>query len=480
MNNVSSVADLSGVATPAREHYNPAYDPLIDAIPGNGEEYAPTYWIATAGEPPADDGPITHDIDADVVIIGSGFTGLNAAIALARDYGIKATVLEANRVAWGCSTRNGGQAQCASGRLSRSQWIHRWGLDVAKQMHQECVDAFHYFEHMISDIDCEQQPGGHWYLAHKTGVIPKMEKEAKLLRETFHYDCTMHSAEEVRREIIDDHECVGAMHEPLGIGIHAGKLAFAYLRKARALGAQVHPASPVMGWETRNGFHYLHTPGGIVKAKVVGVATGGYTGQFLHKDFKNRLMPILSNNMVTRPLTKAEIEAAGLHTTRFCTDTRILRHYYRLMPDGSFQIGSRSAITGHAAPDKKYEDMLIRDMHRKFPALRDVTIKYSWWGWVDVSHDMMPRIVQPNPKESIFYSIGYGGNGVMYSAQAGRRLATLMAGKKDGGFTLPIFQDALPFPNVRNVVTSEIFAPYRRLGQRWLYHWYYLKDEVMK
>lgn len=86
-------------ATQASRPYDPAYDPLVSATPGEGRDYAPTYWVATAGEPPADDGPVMGDIDADVVIVGSGFTGLTAAIVLAEKYGIKATVLEANRSA---------------------------------------------------------------------------------------------------------------------------------------------------------------------------------------------------------------------------------------------------------------------------------------------------------------------------------------------------------------------------------------------
>ncbi|TAM87151.1 MAG: FAD-binding oxidoreductase [Candidimonas sp.] len=479
MNTTNPPSNSPSHATPAQDRYDPAYDPLEDGSPGRGREYAPTYWIGTAGDPPPDDGPVQGDMDVDVAIIGSGFTGLNAAIALARDYGIQATVLEANRSSWGCSTRNGGQAQCASGRLSRSQWIARWGLATARRMHQECVDGMEYFKQMIADIDCEQQPGGHWYIAHRPSVMPRLEKEAKLLRETFNYDARMVDAATVRRDWVDDHECAGAMHEPEGIGIHAGKLAFAYLRKARALGAKVHPASPVIGWETKNGIHHLKTPNGIVRAKAVGVATGGYTSQTLHRELRNRLMPILSNSIATRPLTDAEVAEAGIHTTQFFTDTRILRHYYRLMPDHSLQIGSRSAITGRAAPDKKYEDLLISDMHRKFPSLKHVGPKYSWWGWVDVSHDMMPRIVQPDPKLSIYYSLGYGGNGVMYSAQAGRRLAMLIAGKPDGAFDLPIFRGRLPFPNVREMITSEFFAPYRRIGQRLLYKWYYLKDEVL-
>ena len=81
-------------ASPAASHYDPRYDPLIDTHPGHGRGYAPTYWVATAGEPPEDDGPVSGDQDVDVAIIGSGFTGLCCAIFLARRHGIRATVLE--------------------------------------------------------------------------------------------------------------------------------------------------------------------------------------------------------------------------------------------------------------------------------------------------------------------------------------------------------------------------------------------------
>ncbi|WEM44188.1 FAD-binding oxidoreductase (plasmid) [Photobacterium sp. DA100] len=473
-----SINEQTEQTTAAKENYEPGYDPLVARTPGRGAEYAPTYWVGTAGDPPADDGPILSDVDVDVAIIGSGYTGLSTAIHLAEQYGIKATVLEANRASWGCSTRNGGQAQCASGRLKRSQWIQRWGLDTAIRMHEECLDGMETFKGLIKDIDCEPQPGGHLYVAHRAKVMPTLEKEAKLLRQTFNYDAQILDADTVKKQFVGDQEAAGAMHEPEGIGIHAGKLAFGYLKKARALGATVHPASPVIGWETRNGIHYLKTPGGTVKARAVGVATGGYTSQGLHGQLKNRLLPILSNSMVTRPLTNSEIEACNFRTNQVITDTRVLRHYYRLLPDNRVQIGTRSAITGKAAPEKKYEDMLKADLARKFPALENIQVDYSWWGWVDVSHDMMPRIYQPNANQSIYYALGYGGNGVMYSAQAGKRLAQWIAGEaKD--LNLPIFQSKLPFPNIQEMVESEAFAPFRRLGQRFLYRWYHLKDEVL-
>lgn len=453
--------------------YDPRYDPVVDAGPGHNREHAPTYWIGTAGTPPEDDGPISADMDADVVIIGSGYTGLSTAIHLAKEHGIKAVVLEANTVAWGCSTRNGGQAQISSGRLKRSQWISRWGVDVAKRMHGEVTEAFELFNDLIGsdDINCDPQPGGHYYIAHREKVMPKLEKESALLNETFGYGSKILSRDELHEHHVKDQEAVGAMWEPDGTCIHAGKLAFDYIRLARKLGAKIHTASPVMGWKTVDGVHHLTTPGGTVRAKSVAMATAGYTPPGLNEKTKHRLMPILSNSIVTRPLTDEEKEECGFQTMSPLTDTRTLRHYYRFLSDGRVQIGSRSAVTGLDAENPKHLDLLKAGLARKFPALEDINLDYSWWGWVDVSHDMMPRIFQPDPAQKIYYAMGYGGNGVMYSAQAGKRLAELVAGKKGPAFDLPIFTSPLP--------SHGLLTPFRRLGQRFAYVWYYLNDEVL-
>jgi glycine/D-amino acid oxidase-like deaminating enzyme len=123
--------------------------------------------------------------------------------------------------------------------------------------------------------------------------------------------------------------------------------------------------------------------------------------------------------------------------------------------------------------------MLLDGLHRKFPALRPVEVDHSWWGWVDVSHDMMPRIAQPDPSQSVFYALGYGGNGVAFSAHAGRRLAQRIAGRQDRAFELPIYDSGLQYPNLFNRVRSPAFAPFRRLGQRMLYRWYWARDELL-
>lgn len=463
-----------------RAEYDPRYDPLVHATPGHGRDYAPTYWVATAGNPPETDGPLVGDADVDVVIVGSGFTGLATALFLAREHGIRATVLEANQAAWGCTSRNGGQGQNASGRLYRSQWIQRWGLDTARKLDAEIRSGYETFKSLVAEIpECEPQHGGHLYIAHRPKKLEFLRNEARVMRDVFGYDTRMLTTQEVHREYAGDQECHGAMLEPDGIGVHPLRLAFGYLRKARELGVKVHPATPVLGVETVRGVHHVRTPHGTVRARAVAFATGGYTSDQLHPELKSKIMPILSNSMVTRVLTPEERRAAGLHSTVFITDTRTLRFYYRLLPDGRLQIGSRSSITGADAPNPKHMQVLVNGFHRKFPSLRHVDIDFSWWGWVDVSHDMMPRITQPDASRNVYYALGYGGNGVSFSAHAGRRMAQRIAGGYDSAFGLPIYAGALEYPNVFNTVRSPAFAPFRRLGQRFLYRWYWTRDEVL-
>ncbi len=464
---------------PADKRYDPRYDPLVAADPGSGRAYAPTYWVATAGAPPADDGPVTRDVDADVVIIGSGSTGMATALSLAQEHGIVAVVIEANQASWGCSSRSGGQGQNASGRLKRSQWIARWGIDVARRLDAEIRAGFEHFKTLTQTIDCDAYDGGHLYIAHRPEMVEPLRREAEVMRTRFGYATRMLDAEELRRDWCDEREAAGAMFEAEGVGIHPLKFTYGLIRKARALGARLHTASPVQGWDTKNGVHHLHTPGGTVRAKRVAVCTGGYTSQRLNPLLKNRIMPILSNSAVTRVLTAAELEACNFRSHTFMTDTRTLRFYYRLLKGNRLQIGSRSSVTGADAEDPMHLRLLSDAIARKFPPLAGVPIEYSWWGWVDVSHDMMPRIVRPDLAQQLWYAVGYGGNGVSFSTQAGRRLAQRIAGKDagDAAFDLPLYASPLQFPNVLGAVQSEAFAPFRRVGQRLLYKWYWLRDE---
>ena len=460
--------------------YDPQYDPLVAANPGAGRDYAPTYWVASAGTPPEDDGPVTQDFDVDVVVIGSGSTGMSTALYLAQDHGISAVVLEANQTAWGCSSRSGGQGQNASGRLTRSQWIERWGMDTAKELDTEIRTGFDNFKALTREIDCDAIDGGHLYVAHRKEKVAYLTEQTRVRRDIFGYHAKMLTAPEFREQYCDERDAHGAMWEPDGVGVHPLKFTFGLMRKARALGVKVHTASPVQGWTTVGGIHHLQTPGGVVRAKRVAVCTGGYTGQALNPLLKDKILPILSNSVTTRVLTAAELAACNFRSHTFMTDTRTLRFYYRLLPDKRLQLGSRSAITGADAQDPGHLKLLTDAIARKFPPLAGIEIEHSWWGWVDVSHDMMPRITRPDPAQTVWHALGYGGNGVSFSTWAGKRLAQRVAGKdgNDAVFKLPIYHSPLEYPNLFNMVRSQAFAPFRRFGQFFLYKWYWMQDEL--
>jgi glycine/D-amino acid oxidase-like deaminating enzyme len=451
--------------------YNPNYDPLYDTSPGTSVDYSPTYWRHHAGEPPEDNGPVTADMDVDVALIGGGFTGLATALFLAREHGIKAVVLEANQIGWGCTSRNGGQGHLAWGRLSRSQWVKKWGPDVARRLHNNSLEGYQVFRAMTEDteIDCEPHGEGNLLIAHSNKALKGLEAESRLCNELLGYKTRILDRDTVLNEYIGDQESHGAILEPVGIAVQPLKLAYGYARVARRLGARIHTGSPVQAWTTEAGVHHLRTPGGTVRARAVGICTAGYTSPNLHKLTAYKNMPIMANSVVTHELTDAEVEACGFNSNILVTDTRKLRYYYRYLPEKRLQIGSRSAISGADAENPKHLQVVQEAIGRKFPALKGIETPFFWHGWMDISHDMMPRIVQPDRGQQVFYSQGYSGNGVSFSAYASKQLATLIAGKHLADADLPIFSSPLP---------SHPLRPIRRLGQRALYTYFAVLDKI--
>lgn len=451
--------------------YNPKYDPLKNKTPGTGVDYAPSYWVRNAGKPPEDDGPITSDTDADVVLIGAGFTGTATALFLAREHGIKAVVLEANQIGWGCTSRNGGQGHLAWGRLSRSDWIRKWGVDMARRLHNNSLAGYEVFRSMTEDkeIDCDPQGEGNLLIAHSHDAYRYLMGESDLCNDVLGYKTRMLSREEVHNDYVGDQEAWGGMLEPVGVAVQPLKLCYGYARIARRLGAKIHTSSPVENWTTKDGIHYLRTPGGTVRARSVGVCTAGYTSPNLHKLTRYKNMPIMANSLVTRKLTTDEIEECKFNSHIMFTDSRKLRYYYRFLPEGRLQIGSRSAISGSDAQNPKHLNIVKEAIAAKFPVLKGIETPWFWHGWMDIAHDMMPRVLQPDRKQQIFYSQGYSGNGVSFSAYAAQQLANLISGKGVAEPDIPIFNSPLPPHPLR---------PIRRLGQHALYRYFEVLDHM--
>ena len=444
------------------------YDPLRAPHPGQGLAHPPSYWAATCATDVADDGAAPARLDVDVAIIGGGYTGLSCAYFLARDYGVRATVLEANRGGWGCSGRNGGFARAAIGRHPWGVILDRYGRDTARAMFRQALDAVGTVRELIgAGADCDAIEPGHLKLAHRASRAAGLRAEATLLQREFDYPAEYLDAPTVQGTHVAGTQSHGALRLPDALAVHPLKLALGVQRLARAAGATVHTASPVTGWTKQAATHVLATPQGLVHARRVVIATNGYTPERLHDCVRDTTLPVLSHIIVTRPMTAREKQDSGFVTDHVLTDSRNLVYYWRRLPDDRILFGGRGMIAPSAGGHAAQRDFLLRELIAKYPALRHITVEYDWWGWVCLTRDLLPHVHQAPDDASVHYAIGYQGSGVAYGLHAGRLLARRLGGD-DAGPPIPATATPLPvFP----------FAFGRRLGQRAAYLWYRYRDQ---
>ncbi|MCV2883708.1 FAD-binding oxidoreductase [Aestuariibacter sp. AA17] len=432
------------------------YDPLLAPFPASKQAFPDSYWFSTAKDIVAKETlPILTDtIDADVAIIGGGYTGLSAAIHLAKA-GIKPVLLEANDSGWGCSGRNGGFVLGGTGRLGMSAMQKKWGNDTASAIYQEFQTSIDTVQSLIDEgnIECDKIVGGYMKLAHNASMTQQLQQQADALSASFSESVSFVPANEVKNGYINTNLHYGGLYYPKCFAINPLKLARGYQRLALSHGATLYGQSPVKDWQQSQGQHQLITPQGQVNAKQVIIATNGYTGNALHPLVNNRHFPVISSIIVTRPLSSEELQAIGMKSGLMAMDTRSLKYYYRLLPDNRLLFGGRGAIAGKNADKALYRQRLETGLASTFPRLSNIDIDYFWSGWISVSLDDYPRLWHSDDR-SIHYAMGYCGSGVAFGAQAGKRLAQMVTNDK----TLP----SLPY--WQSPLKTFPFAAMRRLG----------------
>lgn len=442
------------------------YDPLVHPFPSAQQSDPDSYWLRVNTETPEDDGPIVGDRDVDVAIIGGGFTGLSAALTLGRDHGIQATVLEARSSAWGCSGRNGGFARVSGGRVPWSTFVKTYGPDMARDYFGELRQGLDTVRDIIKagNIDCDKQPDGVYKVAAFKGHAEALKREKDLYNTILGYPARFIEASGLNG-VHSGPESYGALYLPDGFCLNPLKLAQGIHRMARAHGARVHNNSPVTEWRTENNVHYLKTPGGVVRAKRVIVATNGYTSSKLHQTLAGRVLPVHSQVIVTNPMTDAQV-AATLPTTECMFDTRGLLFYYRRLPDNRMLFGGRSAISGSDAAAPRHKQYLYDAMTRKFPVLAGIKVENWWGGWVAVARNSLPFCYRVPGLGDTFAAGGYAGSGVSFSIYLGTKLALMATGR--------------PFDTRASFLTRQPgrypFSRFIRMGQWMAYRWLNAKD----
>ncbi|RVU15972.1 NAD(P)/FAD-dependent oxidoreductase [Methylobacterium oryzihabitans] len=381
------------------------------------------YWWQAApltAEPPRPVAPA-----CDVAIVGAGYTGLSAAITLARA-GRSVQVFDRLRPGEGASTRNGG---ITSGnlRLSRAEMVRRFGEARADAVLAEAKaareDLYAFIAH--EGIDCDFRLTGRFAGAATPEDYDGLAREAEHLHRSLGIEAHPVSRAEQRAYIGTDYYHGGNVRMDIG-GLHPAKFHAGMLRLARAAGATIHGETAVLGIRPEGTGHEVATARGTVRAGHVIVGTNGYTDA-ADRWLRRRLVPVRSRIIATAPLSP-NLMGELMPPRMMYTETRRLHYYYRPSPDGTrILFGGRD---GTVAGDPDWPTAnLRRALADIFPTLDGTEISHSWFGHVAMNRDMIPRIFG---RRGVRYAAGYCGSGVVWARWAGQKAALQVLGDGAG------------------------------------------------
>ncbi len=382
------------------------------------------FWIDTA---PAFNGgasgrPSGH---SDVVVVGGGFTGLSAALSLAKR-GIGTKLLEAHHVVSAASGRNGGH--CNNGlALDFASIAERFGLERAREMYR----AFDAGVDLIGTlatreaIDCDFTRSGKLKLAAKTAHFDGLKRTQEILAREVDVDTAIIEKSALSSEIGSD-LYVGGMLQKRSASLHVGKFGIGLAHAAQRAGAVIHENAAVTGIERRPGGGFrVATRTGAIEAEHVVLANGvPLEGPFAW--FRRRIVPVGSFIIVTEPLGKDRARAI-MPGRRTCTTTQHIGHYFRMTADDRLVFGGRARFAmSNPTSDRKSGAVLQKTLGEVFPQLADCKVDYCWGGLVDMTSDRLPRAGQ---HDGMHYAVGYSGHGVQMSVYMGDLIARRIAGE---------------------------------------------------
>jgi glycine/D-amino acid oxidase-like deaminating enzyme len=378
-------------------------------------KFTPYWWEAS---PPESAAPASVPGCVDVAIIGGGFTGLSAALTLARA-GRSVAVFEAQALGWGASTRNGGQVGSGNQKFTVSQLIDLYGERKARDLVNEGTAMLRYIADLIEHerIDCHFQRVGRFRGCVHPGHYESMARGMEDLRRFAGVEFFMVPRAEQHSEVVSDRYFGGSVL-PNDASLHPGLYCKGLAERARAAGALLIPHTPVTGVAHEARRLQVHTERRTVSAGDVIVATNGYTGNALPW-VRQRVIPIESAIIATEELPPGRL-ASLLPRGRVYGNTARVFHYFRPSPDGRRMLwGGRVGRPRSPSTLAGFEH-LRREMVEVFPDLRDISVTHCWQGSIAYTHDTMPHI---GIHDGVHYATGFCGTGVSRATYFGHKVA---------------------------------------------------------
>lgn len=402
---------------------------------------------------------LEEDLIADVCVIGAGFTGLSAAIELA-ERGYSVVVLEAVRVGFGASGRNGGQIVNGYSR-DLATIAGRYGKEKAAHLGAMSLEGGNIIRGRIEKfgIDCDLRHGG-FFAAFTTKQIREMEENRANWQKHGHNGLEMVSKQEVAKYVKSD-RYAGGMIDRFGGHIHPLNYCLGEAKAIEAMGGRIFENSPVVSIE-KSEKPRVRTAKGSVTANYLLVCGNAYLGGVL-PEVSERMMPVSSQVMATEPLDPKLIEE--LLPADYCVeDANYILDYYRRTSDNRLLYGGGIGYGGH---DPKDLTAVIRpNMLKTFPMLEGAKIDYAWSGNFALTLTRIPHIGKLS--DSIYFSHGDSGHGVTTTQLLGKMLSEAVSGhaeRFDVWASLPNY----PFPGGKT-----FRVPLTVLGA-W---WYGLRDRL--
>ncbi len=381
------------------------------------QEHTGSYYAATVNED-THHAPLRGAQSADVCVIGAGFTGISTALHLA-ERGYKVHVLEANRVGWGATGRNGGQVIggiSAEEKLARKigtdgeslLWEMRWaGHDIIR----ERVKTY--------KIECDLK-WGYLDVAIKPRHVRAQQSEYETLQKhDFPYENKLLNRQETAALIGTD-AYIGALLNMGNGHLHPLNLCLGEARAAVSAGATIYEQSPVLRIE-HGGKPRVVTADGSVSADMVVIAGNAY--HFIEPGLRGSVFPVNSFIIATQPLSKEQVNTINPKDLAVC-DPNFVLEYFRLSADKRMLFGGRCNYSGNNP--RIIRKKLVAKMLRIYPQLATTGIDYVWSGMVAIPFNRVPQLGRIS--SNVFYSQGYSGHGVNVTHLAGQIMAEAVAG----------------------------------------------------
>jgi len=364
---------------------------------------------------------ITSDLpgDADVMIVGSGLTGLTAALRLARG-GKSVVVVDSGEIASGASSINGGMVS-PDIKAGIKFIFDQHGPELGREMWQATVRSVDIVSDLAAteSIDAKIMRGGMAALGMGPDAQARFEQSVSWYREHVGVDWEVLGPARVG-EVIGSGPFTTAIFEPEGFGIQPARFVFGIATRAAAAGARLVPHCEAASFHREGPGFRVVTSKGSVKAGEIVLASNGYTTDRPSAELARRIVPVGSYIVVTEPIgdRASEIFPGGAMTY---TKKRLL-NYMRRTPDGRIMIGGRRNL--HTGLDLEESATALRSqLIGYFPQLGDVPLTHVWGGKLAVPFDLVPHMGQV---DGAWYALGYAGHGVGLSTLMGHDLAGML------------------------------------------------------